>query len=435
MDVFERRESEVRSYCRSWPTVFAWSSGARMRDEEGKEYIDFFAGAGALNYGHNERTLKTALIDYIARGGVVHSLDMYTVAKRTFLETFEETILEPRGLDYRVQFPGPTGTNAVEAALKLARKVTGRDNIVSFTNAFHGMTLGSLSVTANSMKRRGAGVALTNTTPMPYEGFLGDDVDTLDYLDAYLAQCDAGSGIERPAAVIVETVQAEGGVNVASDGWLRALASVCREHDILLIVDDIQAGCGRTGKFFSFEEAGIVPDIVCLSKSLSGYGLPFAVTLLRPELDQWEPGEHNGTFRGHNPAFVTATAALDEFWRDDELQRDVARRSRIVEETLTDLAETHGDLRAEVRGRGLIFGLACDADGLADDIAKAAFDRGLLIETSGPNSHVVKVLPPLTIPDEELREGLSLLRDAIDEVVPTAAGRERVLVEVGGGGR
>src|SRR5690554_6246978 len=290
MNIFERHESEVRSYCRSFPAVFETAKGAWITDENGKRYLDFFAGAGVLNYGHNPDRLKKALIDYVSADGITHALDMYTTAKRRFIERFQEVILAPRGMDYKLQFPGPTGTNAVESALKLARKVTGRERMVSFTNAFHGMTLGSLAVTGNGFKRAGAGVPLNNTLAVPFEGYLGDETDTLDYLARMLE--DDGSGLDTPAAVIVETVQAEGGINVASIEWLRRLREVTREHGVLLIIDDIQVGCGRTGKFFSFEEAGIQPDMITLSKSLSGYGLPFALLLIQPEHDQWAPGEH-----------------------------------------------------------------------------------------------------------------------------------------------
>ncbi|MGH3910247.1 MAG: diaminobutyrate--2-oxoglutarate transaminase, partial [Pseudonocardiaceae bacterium] len=319
MSIFETLESQVRSYCRGWPVVFDRATGSWMYDEEGKPYLDFFAGAGALNYGHNHPELKRALIEYLERDGVTHGLDMTTVAKRIFLERFQQVVLGPRGLDYKVQFPGPTGANSVESALKLARKVTGRESIINFTNAFHGMTLGALSVTGNSMKRGGAGIPLVHATPMPYDNYL--DGQTPDFLWFERLLEDSGSGLNEPAAVIVETVQGEGGLNVARFEWLKALEQLCRRHDMLLIVDDVQMGCGRTGPFFSFEPAGITPDIVSLSKSISGYGLPMALTLIRPELDVWEPGEHNGTFRGNNAAFVTATRALETFWTDDTLQR------------------------------------------------------------------------------------------------------------------
>lgn len=414
----ERLESEVRSYCRNWPAVFDTATGSTIKDINGREYVDFFAGAGALNYGHNHPDLKRVLLDYLTRDGVVHSLDTMTAAKATFLERFENVVLKPSKLDYVVQFPGPTGTNAVEAALKLARKVTGKNNVISFTNAFHGMTLGSLAVTANSMKRRGAGVTLTDSTTMPYDGFLEDESDALAYLDAYLDESDLGSGIDSPAAIIVETVQAEGGTNVASFEWLKGLEEICRNHEVLLIVDDIQTGCGRTGPFMSFEAAGIQPDIICLSKSLSGYGLPFAITLFRRDLDQWEPGEHNGTFRGHNPAIVTATESLN-FWKDDVLEKDVRRKGERIREQLHVFAENYPQLRASVRGRGMINGLHCNVEDVAKDICSAAFERGMLLETSGPLSDVVKLLPPLVISDELLERGLEILGDAIEDVLPS----------------
>lgn len=415
MKLFEELESEVRSYCRSWPTVFERSSGWTMTDENGHEYLDFFAGAGALSYGHNNPGVIEPLIDYLRSGGVLHGLDMMTVAKRDFLRTFSERVLEPRDLAYKVQFPGPTGTNAVEAALKLARKVTGRHRIVSFTNAFHGMTLGSLAVTGNSMKRRGAGIPLTMADSMPFQNFGDHDGDSLGYFDAFMHE--DGSGIDTPAAVIVETVQAEGGINVATDKWLQRLAKLCKSHGILLIIDDIQVGCGRTGKFFSWENAGISPDIVCLSKSLSGSGLPMAVTLMKPELDVWDPGEHNGTFRGNNAAFVTATAALDLYWSDDELTREVERKEIVLRDGLEALRADHDGVFEETRGRGLIQGIRTTTPELADAITTAAFERRLLVETAGANNDVIKLLPPLIVSDEAIARALEILADSVDAVL------------------
>ncbi|MEX0819605.1 MAG: diaminobutyrate--2-oxoglutarate transaminase [Pirellulaceae bacterium] len=412
LDIFEQLESEVRSYCRSFPTVFTTARGHCLRDEAGREYIDFFAGAGALNYGHNNPALKERLLEYIAADGVTHSLDMATQAKRDFLQTFQRLVLAPRDMNYKVMFPGPTGTNSVEAALKIARTMTGRSNVIAFTNAFHGMTLGSLALTGNGGKRDGAGVALTDVTRMPYHGYMGSDLDTIDLLEQHLN--DTSSGVDLPAAVILETVQAEGGVNVATNPWLRRLHKLLKRFEILLIIDDIQVGCGRTGPFFSFEAAELDPDIICLSKSLSGYGIPFAVTLLRPELDQWEPGKHNGTFRGHNLAFVTATAALEQYWQDDKLTCDVKRRSALVRDSLDKLADDHG---GTVRGRGLIQGLEFESKAVAGEVSRAAFERGLIIETAGTQDEVLKTLPPLTITDEALSQGLDIIADSVNAVL------------------
>ena len=224
--------------------------------------------------------------------------------------------------------------------------------------------------------------------------------------------------------VILETVQAEGGVNVARDEWLQELAKITRRHDVLLIVDDIQVGCGRTGPFFSFEPAGIKPDIVCLSKSLSGFGLPFAVTLFRPELDQWAPGEHNGTFRGHNPAFVTATKALD-YWQDDKLSAEVERKADVMAERLTGLAE-RAPVAASHRGRGLIQGIVFDDTELAGKISAECFKRGLVIETAGIDDQVLKMLPPLTISDADLEQGLDIIEEATMAVARQAAPDRKV---------
>ncbi len=413
-ETYATRESAVRSYCRTWPVVFDRASGSWLYDEDGRAYLDFFCGAGVLNYGHNNPALKRPLMDYVASDKVTHSLDMFTAAKREFLAVFDEVILRPRQLDYRVQFPGPGGANAVEAALKLARKITGRTEVVAFTNAFHGMTLGALSVTGNAFYRHGAGVPLPHTTSLPFDNWLDGPQPGFLLLERLLE--DRGSGLDKPAAVIVETVQGEGGINVASPQWLRGLAVLCRRHAIVLIVDDVQMGCGRTGPFFSFETAGITPDLVCLSKSIGGYGLPLALTLIRPDLDIWEPGEHNGTFRGFDLAFVAGAAALQAYWRDGTLERSTLAKGRRVAGTLAGLARSVPGTGIRSRGRGLVHGLAFEHGDTAGKVCAAAFERGLLVETAGPQSEVIKLLPPLTITDAELDHGLQILADAVGAV-------------------
>ncbi len=421
LKIFDRLESEVRGYIRSFPTLFAKSRGAMLMDTEGRNYIDFFSGAGTLNYGHNNPVLKQRLLEYIEADGVVHGLDMATVAKKELLETFERVILRPRNMDYKIQFPGPTGTNAVEAALKLARQVKNRTNVVSFTNGFHGVTGASLAATGNSKFRDAAGVPLANTTFMPYDGYLGNGVDTIEYLERVIA--DQSSGVDVPAAVIVETVQGEGGVNVASFRWLKALEQLCRRHDMLLIIDDIQVGCGRTGTFFSFEGAGISPDIITLSKSLSGYGLPMSLVLMKPELDIWSPGAHNGTFRGNNLAFVTAKEALVHYWTTPEFEGALRRKGTIMSAWLEHIARGYPQGRFSVRGRGMIQGLVAEDPEIAGKITARAFEDGLVVETSGSQDQVVKLLPPLTIEEQTLRRGLDILERATASVldVPQAA--------------
>jgi diaminobutyrate-2-oxoglutarate transaminase len=414
MTIFDQIESEVQSYARSFPCIFSRAKDEHLYDEDGEAYLDFLAGAGTLNYGHNNDLLKQALLAYIQDDGISHGLDLHTRAKAQFLEALNSTILEPRGLEYVVQFTGPTGTNAVEAALKLARNVTGRETIVSFTNGFHGVSLGSLATTGNSHHRGASGVSLSGVARMPFDGYLGSDIDTTAYLDKVLS--DSSSGVDLPAAVLVETVQGEGGINVASSEWLKNLETVCRKHDVLLIVDDIQAGCGRTGDFFSFEAAGIKPDIVTLSKSLSGYGLPFAVVLIRPDLDQWQPGEHNGTFRGNNLAFVTAAATIKHYWSTPDFSKSVKRKGEYVGKRLRHIAAQYGDEQFQVLGRGMMRGLFCVNGEIAGKITKAAFKRKLVIETSGADDQVVKLLCPLTISDINLKKGLDTLEASIKEV-------------------
>jgi len=407
---FERLESQVRSYSRAMPRLFHRAEGVWMEDAQGGRYLDLLSGCSSLNYGHNHPVLKQALLDYIAADGIAHSLDLHTAAKQAFLVELERTILVPRGLCYRAMFTGPTGTNAVEAALKLARKVTGRQHVIAFTNGFHGMTLGSLACTGNAGKRDGAGVPLNHVSHEPFDGYYGPGIDTADLLDQRLS--DPSSGLDQPAAILVEAVQGEGGLNVASADWLRKIADIAKRHGALLILDDIQAGCGRTGGFFSFEEAGIIPDIVTLAKSLSGMGLPFALALLRPELDQWLPGEHNGTFRGNCHAFVTATAALRHFWRDDAFERTVHQRADLLGRRLHAIAAPYGD-QMRVKGRGMMQGIDVGSGEIATRITAAAFARGVIIETSGAHDEVVKVLAPLTITEAELSQGLHILEQCV----------------------
>lgn len=410
--IYERRESQVRSYSRAMPRQFDRAEGVWMHDDQGGRYLDFLSGCSTLNYGHNHPVLKQALLEYIATDGIAHGLDLHTRAKTEFLETFEALILKPRNLDYRAMFTGPTGTNAVEAALKLARKITGRQNVIAFTNGFHGMSLGALACTGNASKREGAGVPLTHVSHEPYDGYQGSHLDTAALLDQRLS--DPSSGLDAPAALLVETVQGEGGLNVASPEWLRAIAGIAKRHGALLIVDDIQAGCGRTGDFFSFEDAGIVPDIVTLAKSLSGMGLPFALTLFRPELDQWMPGEHNGTFRGNNHAFVTATAALRHFWSDGGFAADVRKRGAYLAKRLERIATEHS---LSTRGRGMMRGLDVRSGDIAGQITQAAFDRGLIIETSGAHDEIIKVLAPLIIDEAVFACGLDILEECVGDVL------------------
>ena len=408
-------ESNVKSYCRKYDTTFSSAKGSYLYNDKGDKYLDFLAGAGAMNYGHNNDYIKKYIIDYIQDDGLMHGLDLYTQAKEEFMEIFKTKILDPRDLDYKIQFTGPTGTNAVEAALKLARKVKKRNNIIAFSGAFHGMTLGSLSATSDEGSRNGAYLPLTNVTHLPYPvGCV--EFDTLKYLRNVIE--DDHSGIDKPAAILLETVQAEGGVNVAPIEWLKGLEELCHEKDILLIVDDIQVGNSRTGYFFSFERANIKPDMVTLSKSISGYGLPMAILLLKPELDIWHPAEHNGTFRGNQLAFVGAKAAI-EYNLQNNLNEEVTKKGEYVKKYIEDNILILSD-KICLRGLGLIWGIdfsKLDRDDIVKVIIKKCFERKLVIESAGRKDLVLKILCPLTISYDELKEGLEIITEVIKEVI------------------
>ena len=424
MSIFEQRESNIRAYCRVYPVVFDKASNARQIDEEGKEYIDFFAGAGVLNFGHNNERMTSAVVDYIQSGGVTHALDMQTTAKREFMEKFEDTILKPRGMTHKMQFVGPTGTNAVEAAMKLARRVTSRQEIVAFTRGFHGMTLGSLAATANRYFRGAAGVPLNHVSHYPFgcektcQGCeSGCGMSVLDHLRSlYL---DTSSGVTPPAAFLLETIQAEGGVNVASEDWLLALAKLAREVGSLLIIDDIQVGMGRTGSFFSFDGIDIDPDIICMAKGLGGMGTPMAMNLIKPEVDEyWAPGEHTGTFRGQSLSFVAGKEALTYFDNDDLMQQ-VRQKAETMYQTLAPLEERFEQI--QVRGKGMIIGLDVTTGERAKAIVDECFKAGLLIASCGTGGRVVKLIPPLTIPEDDLQAGLEVLVNTTQKVMEEAA--------------
>mgnify|MGYP000197481759 FL=1 len=410
--IFTQRESNARSYCRGFDTVFTSAQGSELCDADGNTYIDFLAGCSSLNYGHNDPDMKEALINHLLENKMGHALDLHTDSKADFLTAFTDHILAPRGMDHKVMFVGPTGANAVEAAMKIARKATGRTNIVAFTNGFHGVTMGALAATGNGYHRGGAGMETQGVTRLPYDDY-ADGVDSVALLDQMLS--DASGGVDAPAAIMLETVQGEGGLNAASPEFIQGVEKVARKHGALFIVDDIQAGCGRTGTFFSFEEMGVMPDLVTQAKSISGFGLPMALLLIRPDYDVFGPAEHNGTFRGNTHAFVTATVAIQKFWADDTFQRELAVKADVLREGLAAVADLVPD--AFLKGRGLMQGVDVGTGELASEICGLCFEKGLVIETSGNEDQVVKVLAPLTTPMETFRTGLAILREATSEVM------------------
>ncbi|MBB5052793.1 diaminobutyrate-2-oxoglutarate transaminase [Afipia massiliensis] len=415
LDVFARNESEVRYYCRKLPGLLRSANGAIVRDSDGLEFIDFLSACGSLNYGHNHPRLKAAAIEYLAGDGILAGLDFHTEAKLGFVTELREIILEPRGLNYKMQFPGPTGANCVEAAIKLARKATGRFSIAAFTNAFHGVSAGALAATASSFARRAMEPLLNDVVRLPFEGYCDAGIDDLNRFEVMAT--DPSGGIVPIAAFLVETVQGEGGLNVASVEWLRALSKMARRLGALLIVDDIQAGCGRTGSFFSFERAGIEPDIVCMAKSISGSGLPMSLLLMKPEHDVWDPGEHNGTFRGNALAFITAAAAL-QFWKEG-LMTDVSGIGKILSDWCARMA---GEFPKAIKSKGLgmMQGLEFFDPRTAALAAEYSLRHRVMIECCGPRDEVLKVMAPLNIERSLFEEGLARLSAAVREAVVMA---------------
>lgn len=412
-DVFEKNESEVRSYCRKYPVIFDKGLNSELYSVDGRRYIDFLAVAGSMNYGHNNPEIKDEILTYLQDDHVINMMDMYTSAKEEFLSTFSSKILEPRGLNYKVMCCGPTGTNAVEAAIKLARKNTKRTEVLAFGGGFHGMTLGSLALTTDKVSREGASLPLTNVTHIPYEGTQG--IDSIAYLKWVLT--DDHSGVDKPAAIILETVQAEGGINVASVEWLKEVYQICKDNDIIMIVDDIQVGNGRTGTFFTFERAGIKPDMVVLSKSISGFGMPMAILLIRPDLDIFRPAEHNGTFRGNQLSFVGATAGIN-YYVEHSMDKEVQRKAKMISDFLeSEIIPLNKNL--SYRGIGFIWGIDFNAidSTLALKVVHKAFDNGLIMEVAGRKDGVLKIMPPLTIQDDILNEGLNVMKESIVDVL------------------
>lgn len=411
-DVFELYESQARTYCRSFPATFDVAQGCYLYDSDGVAYLDMLSGAGALNYGHNQAEIKNTVIEYMQKNGVLMSLDLHTEAKKNFITSFRKHILEPRNLTYKLQFTSPTGTSVVESAVKLARKVTGRNNVICFTNGFHGMSGTSLSLTGNKSKRQA--VSQGGVTRLPYHGYLGKDYDSLAFYRKLFT--DNSSGVDLPAAIILETIQGEGGVNVASVEWLQGIRRLADDFGIKLIIDDIQAGVGRTGKFFSFEHANIEPDLVCLSKSIGGIGFPMALLLIKPDMDIWAPGEDNGTFRGNNLAFVASTKMIELYWQGKSFEQELNDKESIIRNALDKVIVSFGEYIKESRGRGLFQGLEFYDETIAAAVTQRCFENKIIIETCGERDQVIKFMPALNISAELLKNSVERICNVIASV-------------------
>jgi diaminobutyrate-2-oxoglutarate transaminase len=406
MNTFEEFESNVRYYCRRWPTVFTTSKGSVITDEDSKEYLDFFAGAGVLSYGHNNPELVEVAIAHLRSGKLLHSLDTFTAEKRAFLDTIDNLILKPRGLDMVVQTVGPTGATAVEAALQLAQRITGNRGVIGFEGSYHGMTYRAASISA-SMAGRQVVAHVGDFVALPF-------VDVMTERDLELLDEALKSGVkgEKIGAIILEPTQGEGGARPFDPAYLQAVRKKASEYGALVIADEVQAGVGRTGTFFSFEGSNLDPDIICVSKAISGLGLPMALNLIRRGLDTWNAGEFSGTFRGNNLAFATSTKMMQLYWADNNFEKETEAKGVLVRNALASIADTYEELKFDVKGNGLLCGLNVKNTELADKVTHAAFDRQLIVETCGAGDMVVKLLPPLTTTQDELRDGLNRLTES-----------------------
>ena len=435
----DEMESNVRSYPRKLPLAIAKAQGCWVTDVEGNEYLDCLAGAGTLALGHNHPAIIKSIQDTLASGLPLHTLDITTPLK----DAFSEALLAhfPGGKDeYRLQFCGPTGADATEAAVKLAKTFTGRGNVISFSGGYHGMTQGSLALTGNL----GAKNAVPNLMPgvqfLPYPheyrcplGLGGEvGVDALTYYFENFIE-DVESGVVKPAAVILEAIQGEGGVVVGPTKWLRKIREVTEKHGILMIADEVQAGFCRSGKMFAFQHADIEPDIVVMSKAVGG-SLPLAVLAIKKKFDAWQPAGHTGTFRGNQLAMATGYASL-RIMSEQDLAGNAQARGDFIRSELNRLAQEFPCI-GNVRGRGLMIGIeivderrpadrmgSLPADAvLAAEIQKACFNNKLLLERGGRNGTVVRLLAPLIITQQECEELIKRFRQSVADALESVRG-------------
>jgi diaminobutyrate-2-oxoglutarate transaminase len=428
-ETVRRLESNARTYASTFEAVFESGSGVRMRDQSGREYIDCLACAGALPLGHNHPEVREALLRFLSSGHVQQVLDLTTPAKFEFVEELFGMLPQPWAAKAKIQFCSPSGSDAVEAAMKLTRIATGRSPIIAFSGAYHGMTGGALAAMGNVLPK----AALPTTgaihfAPFPYRyrcpfGTLGDQTDQLSLHYLRTLCSDPESGISKPAAVIVEVVQGEGGCIPASDEWLREVRRITRRHDIALIVDEVQTGFARTGRMFAFQHAGIEPDVLILSKALGG-GYPLSVIVYDRALDVWPRGMHAGTFRGNQIAMVAGRVTMEILQRD-RLDEHAAELGAFFQAGLVELSRRHPEF-GEVRGRGLMLGVEIvqrelketrgPQDGeMAAAIKRAAFENGLLFETGGRHGAVLRFLPPLILSREDVGKILDRLETAVSQ--------------------
>ncbi|WLQ36674.1 diaminobutyrate--2-oxoglutarate transaminase family protein [Streptomyces castrisilvae] len=418
------RESAARTYARSLPIVPVRARGLTIEGADGRRYLDCLSGAGTLALGHNHPVVLEAIKKVIDSGAPLHVLDLATPVKDAFTTELFATLPGRFADDARIQFCGPAGTDAVEAAFKLVRAATGRSGLLAFTGAYHGMTAGALAASGGAEDVRVTRLPFPQDYRCPFG--IGGEAGartaarwTESLLD------DPKSGTPAPAGMILEPVQGEGGVNPAPDGWMRRMREITEDRSIPLIADEVQTGVGRTGAFWAVEHSGIVPDVMVLSKAIGG-SLPLAVIVYRSGLDTWQPGAHAGTFRGNQLAMAAGTATLAYVRENGLAERAGVLGDRMLA-SLRSLAAGHPCI-GDVRGRGLMIGVevvdpetrprgtgteAPPDPVLALAVQQECLRRGLIVELGGRHSTVVRLLPPLTLTDEQATAVIDRLADAL----------------------
>ena len=434
-------ESSARSYPRKFPVALTKAKGSWVEDADGKRYLDFLCGAGTLALGHNDDEVNNAMIDLISSGAPLHTLDLTSPVKDRFVETIFSTLPEKLRSNAKIQFCSPSGTDATDAAIKLCKTATGRGTVMAFSGGYHGMGHGALALTGNHNAKNRVQNLMPGVQFMPYPysyrcpfGLGGED--GVKAASAYFERMlkDPESGVTRPAAVILEAIQGEGGVIPAPASFLQTVRRVTEELSIPLILDEIQCGMGRSGNIWAFEESGIVPDVILMSKAIGG-SQPMSVVVYREELDKWTAGAHAGTFRGNQLAMAAGTVVLNRVSKQSFLD-DVRRKGNIIKDAMLKLKDSVSII-GDVRGRGLMLGIEfIDPNGnkdimgnpepsgeIAAEIQRRCFEKGLIMEKGGRNGSVMRCLCALTVSDSEIATMLDIFSSATMEIDREITGR------------
>jgi diaminobutyrate-2-oxoglutarate transaminase len=428
-------ESNARTYARRFKLAISKAEGIFVQDPEGRVFIDCLCGAGSIALGHNHHRVYEAIMDCLRNKNALLTLDIATPIKDRFVNMLLESFPASFAENCKIQFCSPSGADAAEAAVKLVKTATGRSTIFAFGGAYHGMTHGALALTGCKSVKEPIHNLMKDVhfMPFPYPyrcpfGVGGDEAEeiSLHFIEHQLK--DPYSGITKPAAILLEVIQGEGGVIPASDKWIRGIRDITSRYDVPLIIDEVQAGIGKTGDMYAFESSGIVPDVVMISKSIGG-SLPLALIAYNKKLDQWKSGAHTGTFRGNQMAMAAGTAVLETI-KEERLLENAAFMGKFFKDEFTRLQDKYSCV-GDVRGRGLMVGMEIVDSSLPSDqlgsfpgntelayqIVAECFRNGLIIETGGRQDCVIRVLPPLNITREQGETIMEIIDNAMATVL------------------